>query len=173
MLPAAARRILELANQDRAAAAAALAALPIEAQVALICESPLRRRAELLELVGAPEEVIPRLPPADLCFVAKAIGLADAGWLLEHASEEQITAAIDLDVWSAFLPDRGRLGQWLVALAGAGEEPLLRAVHTLDFELLVLTLRARVRVLLIGRDEADEVPPGGLTIDCQFYLFPI
>jgi hypothetical protein len=173
MLPAGARRILALANQDRVAAAAALAALPIEAQVALICESPLRRRAELLELVGAPEEVIPLIPPADLCFVAKAVGLADAGWLLEHASEEQIAAAIDLDAWSVLVPDRVRLGHWLAALADAGEETLLRAVHALDFELLVLALRARARVLLIGRDEADEVPPGGLTIDGQFYLFPI
>jgi hypothetical protein len=173
MLPAGARRILELAKQDRAAATAALAALPIDAQVALICESPLRRRVELLELVSAPEEVIPRMPPAELCFVAKAVGLADAGWLLEHASEEQITAAIDLDAWGAFVPDRGRLGQWLAALADAGEEPLLRATHALDFELLVLVLRARVQVLLIGRDEADEVPPTGLTIDGQFYLFPI
>jgi hypothetical protein len=172
-LPAGARRILELAKQDRVAASAALATLPIEAQVALICESPLQRRAELLELVSAPEEVIPRMPPADLCFVAKAVGLADAGWLLEHASQEQITAAIDLDAWSAVVPDRGRLGEWLVALAGAGEETLLRAVHALDFELLVLVLRARARVLLIGRDEADELPPGGRTIDGQFYLFPI
>jgi len=172
MLPAGARRILELAKQDRVAAAAALGVLSIEAQVALICESPLRRRAELLELVSAPEEVIPRLPPADLCFVAKAVGLADAGWLLEHASEEQITAAIDLDAWNAFVPDLGRLGLWLTALADAGEETLLRAAHALDFELLVLALRARVRVLLIGRDEADEVPAGGLTIDGQFHLFP-
>ena len=171
-LPAGARRILELAKQDRVAAAAELGALPVDAQVALICESPLRRRAELLELVSAPEEVIPRMPPAELCFVAKAIGLADAGWLLEHASEEQIAAAVDLDAWSAFVPDRGRLGQWLVALAGAGEETLLRAAHALDFELLVLALRARMRVQLIGRDEADEVAPGGLTIDGQFYLFP-
>jgi hypothetical protein len=173
VLPAGARRILELAKQDRLAAAAALAALPIEAQVALICESPVQRRAELLELVGAPEEVIPRIPPADLCFVAKAVGLADAGWLLEHASEEQITAAIDLDAWNTTAPDRVRLGQWLTALAGAGEETLLRAVHALDFELLVLALRARVRVQLIGRDEADAVGPGGLTIDGQFYLFPL
>jgi hypothetical protein len=27
--------------------------------------------------------------------------------------------------------------------------------------------------VLIGRDEADELPAGGLTIDGQFYLFPI
>ena len=172
MLPAGARRILELAKRDRGAARAALAALPAEEQVALICESPVPRRAELLHLVSAPEEVIPLIPPAELCFVAKAVGLTDAGWLLEHASEEQIATAIDLDAWSALAPDRGRLAEWLAALADAGEETLLRAAHGIDFELLVLLLRSRLRVLLIGRDEADEVPAGGLTIDGQFHLFP-
>ncbi len=171
-LPAAARHILELARHDRSAARAALALLPVEEQVALICESPLRRRSELLELVSAPEQVIPLIPPAELCFVAKAIGLADAGWLLEHATDEQIATAIDLDAWNALVPDPRRLNAWLATLADAGDETLLRAVRALDFELLVLALRARIRVLLIGRDGADEVPPGGHTIDGQFYVFP-
>ena len=168
-----ARRIRDLAKQDRAAAAAAISALPIDTQLDLISESPLRRRAELLELVKEPERLIPRMPPAELCFVAKAVGLADAGWLLEHASDEQIAAAFDLDAWSGFVPDRARIGLWLNALAGAGEEVLLRAVHAIDFELLVLALRARVQVMLIGRDQADELPSGGLTVDGQFFLFPL
>jgi len=171
-LPAAARRILELARRDRSAARAALALLPPEQQVALICESPLRRRNELLELVSAPEQVIPLIPPAELCFIAKSIGLSDAGWLLEHATEEQIATAVDLDAWNALVPDPRRLSAWLAAFSDAGDETLLRAVRALDFELLVLALRARIRVLLIGRDEADQVPSGGMTIDGQFHVFP-
>jgi hypothetical protein len=171
-LPAGARRILELAKHDRAAARDALAALPIDEQVALICESPVRRRAELLALVSAPEEVIPRIPPAELCFVAKAVGLSDAGWLLEHASEEQIATAIDLDAWSALVPDRSRLDEWLAALRDAGDETLLRAAHGLDFELLVLALRARLSVFQGGKEDDWETPPGSLTIDGQFHLVP-
>lgn len=172
-LPAGARRILELAKRDREAARAALAALPVDEQVALVCESPVRRRAELLDLVTAPEEVIPRIPPAELCFVAKALGLSDAGWLLEHATEEQIATALDLDAWSALVPDRERLDGWLAALASAGEETLLRAARGIDFELLVLALRGRLSVFLAGRDEAGDAPAGSLSIDGQFHLLPL
>jgi hypothetical protein len=172
-LPAGVRRILELAKRDRAAARAALGVLPVDEQVALICEAPLRRRAELLSLVSAPEAVIPRIPPAELCFVAKAVGLSDAGWLLEHASEEQIATAIDLDAWSALAPDRGKLAEWLAALADAGEETLLRAAHALDFELLVLQLRERLSVWSGSRDEVADAPAGALTIDGQFFLLPV
>jgi hypothetical protein len=172
-LPAGARRILELAKRDREAARAALSTLPVEEQVALICESPVRRRAELLELVNAPEEVIPLIPPAELCFVAKAVGLDSAGWLLEHATEEQIAAAIDLDAWNALVPDRGRLEEWLTALSDAGDETLARAAHGLDFELLVLLLRARIGVFLAGRNDDVEPPAGALTIDGQFHLVPL
>jgi hypothetical protein len=171
-LPAGARRILSLAKRDRAAAREALAALPVDEQVALVCESPVPRRAELLALVSAPEEVIPQLPPAELCFVAKAVGLSDAGWLLEHATEEQIATAIDLDAWSALVPDRGRLAQWLAALQDAGEETLLRTARGLDFELFVLLLRARLSVYLTGRDDVADAPPGALSIDGQFHLLP-
>lgn len=172
-LPAGARRILEQARHDRRAAGAALSALPLDEQVALVCESPLAHRAELLGLVDAPELVVPRLPPAELCFVVKAVGLADAGWLLEHASEEQIVATFDLDAWHGFVPDATRLRAWLAAFAAAGEEPLRRAVEAVDFELLVLALRARVHVRLIERDGAADLPSGGLTVDGQFYLFPL
>jgi hypothetical protein len=172
-LPAGARRILGLAKRDRAAAREALSALPVDEQVALVCETPVPRRAELLALVNEPEAVIPALPPAELCFVAKAVGLADAGWLLEHATEEQIATAIDLDAWNALVPDRGRLGQWLAAFQDAGEETLLRAARGLDFELLALLLRARLSVHLSGRDDAAEVPAGALSIDGQFHLLPV
>ncbi len=166
------RRILALAGSDRSAARAALERLDAEAQVALICESPLALRATLLGLVSQPEEVVPLLPPAELCFVVKEVGLADAGWLLEHATAEQITTAIDLDAWNALDPDRGKLGAWLAALTDAGEETLLRAAHALDFELLVLELRERISVIVVGRSEMPELPSGARTLDGQLYIVP-
>jgi hypothetical protein len=165
-------RFLALARSDRSAARKALAELDLDRQVALISASPLARRAELLELASDLEQLVPLLPPAELCFVVKAIGLADAGWLLEHASEEQIATAVDLDAWSGRLPDRGRLGVWLAALGAAGEETLLRAARGLDFELLVYELRARISVVLTGRDEFVDLPSGALSLDGQFHLIP-
>jgi hypothetical protein len=170
--PRDARSILALARSDRAAARAALAKLDPDAQVGLVCEAPLARRAELLELVSAPDQVIPRIPPAELCFIVKAVGISDAGWLLEHASEEQIATAVDLDAWNGLEPDRGRLGLWLAALGEAGEETLLRAAHGLDVELLVLELRERLSVVLTGRDETIDLPASTLSLDGQFHLIP-
>jgi hypothetical protein len=167
-----ARRILALQESDRNAARVALERLAPEAQVALICESPMSLRATLLAMVAQPEEVIPLVPPAELCFIVKSVGLTDAGWLLEHATAEQITAAVDLDGWNGLTPDRDRIGEWLATLASAGEETLLRAAHSLDFELLVLELRERVWTILVGRNETPDLPGGALTLDGQFYVVP-
>ena len=163
-----------LAGRDRAAARKAIAALDLDAQLALVCESPASRRAELLDLAPLPEALIPRLPPAELCFTAKAVGLHDAGWLLEHASEEQLVACLDLDVWSGSLPEVGKLDAWIAALAHAGEATLLRAARALDMELLVLELRERARVTLKPNgDDSWEPPVGAHTLDGQFYLEPL
>ncbi len=169
--PPQARRILELARTDRTAAREVLAEHPLDAQVALVCETPVGRRGELLGLAAEPARLIPRLPPAELCFTAKAVGLADAGWILEHATPEQITACIDLDGWRAGLPDRGRLAGWLEAFADAGDETLLRASEAVDPEAWTLLLMERVEVTLKPSGDDDWTPPaGGQTIDGQFYL---
>jgi hypothetical protein len=172
-LPPTARSILETARNDRAAARAAVAGLDVDAQLALVCESPVAHRAALLDLLPDPSEVIVRMPPAELCFVAKAVGLADAGWLLEHASPEQLTACADLDVWKGDRPDLTRIGSWLEAFADAGEDTQLRAAHALDMELLVLELRERIGVVMKTNDDDWEPPAGAHTLDGQFWLVPL
>jgi len=168
------RRILALARQDRNAARRELAGLSVDEQVALVCETPLPARAELLALLPVPEAVVPALPEAELCFTAKAIGLADAGWLLAHATPEQLVACVDLDAWSAseLVPDRARLGTWLAVLADAGEAALLRGARALDPELIVLWLKERLEVWLKPSDsEGDFEPPAGAqSLDGQFYF---
>jgi hypothetical protein len=125
-----------------------MAALDIEAQTALICEAPVSRRSELIELAPEPERLIPALPPAELCFTAKAVGLHDAGWLMEHATTEQIAVCLDLDTWQDFVPDRSKLDEWLEAFADSGDETLLRSTRAMDMELLVLHMKSRISVLL-------------------------
>jgi len=66
----------------------------------------------------------------------------------------------------------GRIVHELPASA-ADEETLLRAAHGLDFELLVLSLRSRIRAQLLGRDEVENLQPSGLTIDGQFFLYAV
>jgi hypothetical protein len=165
------RRLLKLARQDRAAAARALAELPLEQQVAAVCETPASSRGELLDLLPAPELVIPLLPEGELCFTLKAIGLADAVWVLEHATPAQVVACLDLDAWTGFAPDRERLSAWLDALAQTGPDALLRSVQGLDSELLVLYLQRRVEVSLRPAGDDDwQPPPGAQTLDGQFFL---
>ena len=169
-LPPEARRLLELARRDRAAARAAVAELDAKAQAALVGATPAHRRSELFDLIARPEDVVPLLPPAELCFTARAIGVEETGWLLSCATEEQLTAAIDLDVWSGLEMDRRRFGEWMVALADAGEDTLVRAARAIDFEVLVLQLRERAYVVLISGADDWEPPEASLTLDGVFHL---
>lgn len=171
-LPPEASRVLALARRDRSAAKAALAALDVDAQAALVCGTPLARRAELLELLPAPERVVPALPEAELCFTAKAIGLADAGWLLEHATFDQLQTSLDLDAWRGLHPDRSQLAAWLAAIAEAGEDKLVETIQGLDLELVVLWLRDLATVSMKANDDDWQAPAGGMTLEGQFFLVP-
>lgn len=111
------RAVLKLAASDRRAVVEALRATPPEDQVALVCNAPLAARRELLDLLPEPERVIPLIPEAELCFTVKAIGLADSAWVLELATPDQVTAAIDLDAWQQQEPDLPVLSEWMGALA--------------------------------------------------------
>ncbi len=113
--------ILRLQRADRAAALRAMAALSLDAQVAAICEVPLARRTEMLDLAPFPEQVVPLLPEAELCFTVKAIGLADAVWLLEYATPEQVVACVDLDAWSGATLDLAVLVDWFDSLAATSD----------------------------------------------------
>jgi Family of unknown function (DUF6178) len=166
------RRILALARQDRNAARRELARQDVAAQVALVCETPVAARREILDLLPSPEAVVPALPEAELCFTAKAIGLADASWVLAHATPEQLVACLDLDAWSAaeLVPDRQRLTAWLAALAESGEEALLAGARALDPELLVLWLQDRIEVWLSSDEPDFQPPPGAQTLEGVFYF---
>lgn len=164
------RRILELARKDRRAAEKLLADLPVDAQIAAICETPAGRRAALLELMPEPENLIPLLPEAELCFAVKASGLSDASWILEHATPAQIVAGVDLDAWKGLEPDLEAFEGWMATLAGAGEATLVRAAHALDPELIVLYMRHRADVYLDPKDEEWQPPEGARTLEGQFYI---
>lgn len=171
-LSTAARHLLAVARKDRSTARREMGALSIEEQVALVCGSPLARRSELLDLAPHPEQVIPALPPAELVFVARAIGVEDASWILEFATEEQIATCFDLDAWTGLQPDPARMRPWLMALAEAGDDAIQRAVHAVDMELLVLELKDRVQVVQKPSGDDNWVAPAGTTLDGQFYLLP-
>lgn len=167
----AARRILKLASKDRRQATAVLAGLSFDEQVAAICEAPLSMRGSILDLLPEPEAVIPLLPPAELCFTCKQVGVHDASWLLAQATNEQIVACLDLDAWQGHVPDYSKLDLWLASLAEAGDDTLLRSSQAMDPELLALYLRDHIDVALKASGDEDWQPPeGGQTLEGQFYF---
>ncbi len=164
------RGVLRLARVDRRAAVEALRATPPEELVALVCSAPLQARGELLDLLPEPERVIPLLPEAELCFTVKAIGLADAAWILELATPEQVTASIDLDAWQRHAPDLPVLSEWIGALAATDRGAFRRAVDALDPELLVLHLMSRIEVFQKSTgDDGWSPPDSAQTLEGQFY----
>src|SRR5262249_38570698 len=169
-----ARELLALARRDPRAAERALAALPIAAQGAVVCEAPLAARGRILGLAPHPEVLIPEIPPAELCFTIKAIGLADAAWVLEHATAEQSVAAIDLDAWRGNEMDLATANEWLQAFARTSPEARVRTLEALDAELLVLALRARIGVVQKPDDAEGWSPPeGSQTLEGQFHYWAL
>ncbi|MFQ5415759.1 MAG: DUF6178 family protein [Myxococcota bacterium] len=165
------KRILDIARKDRVAATRALAELSLAQQTAVVCDAPIARRAELLGLVPFPEKVVPEMPEGELCFTLKAIGLADAPWLLEYATPAQVVACVDLDGWTGIAPDREALDAWLDALAETSAESFLRSALALDAEIVVLYLRGRIAVVQKPDEKEGWDPPeGSQTIDGQFYF---
>jgi hypothetical protein len=148
--------------------------MPIEAQVAVVCEAPLSERSRLLELAPDAAALVPALPPAELCFTVKAIGLADASWLLEYATAEQTVAALDLDAWRGTELDRATAGEWLEAIARTSPEARARALEALDAELLALALRARIGVVQKPDDAEGWSPPdASQTLEGQFHYWAL
>jgi hypothetical protein len=172
-LPGDVRALLALARRDRRRAAAAFSALPLDSQVALVCEAPAGRRADLLDLAEEPEALIPRLPEAELCFTVKAMGLASAIWLLEHATPEQVVACIDLDAWRGHAPVPSELDAWIDALAETSDDALAGSLAAIDPELVVCYLQDRLTAVMkpaASEDEGFEPPPGSKTLDGVFWF---
>jgi len=173
-LPADVRDLFALARSDRRAAENAIGALSVDEQVALICQTPVARRAELLDLVPEPERVVPALPEAELVFTVKGIGRADTAWLLAHATDDQLVACVDLDAWNDLVPDRESLAEWIATFGEADDETLLRGAQALDPELIMLWLHDRAEVVMKPNDsdggQGWSPPGGGSTLDGVFYL---
>ncbi len=168
------RKLLRLARTDKRAAETQLAALSREEQVAVVCDAPLAARARVLEMLDHPEHVIPLIPEAELCFTVKAVGLVDGSWILEHATNEQLVAATDLDAWKGITPDADSMGSWLENYAEAGPETLLRAARAIDAEVWVLYLRERVGVEFKPNDDEGWQPPeGSTTLDGQVHFWAL
>jgi hypothetical protein len=171
--PLEARSLLRLARTDKHAAERELGALSPERQAQLVCSAPLSIRRQVVELLPEPESVIPLIPEAEFCYLCRSIGLTDANWLLPMATEDQIVACFDLDVWRGLQIDAAQLDAWIAALTDTDTETVVRAAQSLDPELIVLYLRAHIDVSIkpSEQDDPDWSPPDrSQTLEGQFYF---
>jgi hypothetical protein len=165
------RELAALVRTDRDSAKRLLAALPLEEQVKVVSQLPAERRADALALAPDPGAVVRRMPELDLCAATVAAGPERSGWLLEHATDAQIVACVDLDSWRGSAVDTQRLDVWLTGLADAGDRTLLRAPRALDPELLALWARRDVEFFVrAGEDEDWEPPDDTRTIDGEHHF---
>lgn len=145
--------VLQLARADSDASRHALRRFSPGQLAAAVGALRPAERMEFLELVERVEEIVPQLAESDFTSTIRAVGIADAGWLVEFASAEQRVAAVDLDCWRDLRLSPSRLFDWIDALIEAGEETLLAAMGELDPEVWVLAMK----------EMADFVFPGGET----------
>ncbi len=165
------RELIRLAQNEAKAARVALAQLTTEEQVAVVCETPLAMRMRILSLIETPEDLVPLIPEAELCFTCKTAGIESASWLIALASPQQVVACVDLDAWSGLMPDVGKLDGWLNAIVEAGEDTIHTAATSLDPEMLAIYLRAHADVEIKPSGDEDWQPPeGGQTLEGQFYV---
>jgi hypothetical protein len=121
-----------------------------------------RRRLDLILDARNPQALIRALPPDELYFTIRDIGLADAVELVQLASASQFKTFLDLDAWRGYHFDPSRAMPWIrAARSGAAMEPRDAArwaakLGALDPELLLLLLRTSLRVHDLEQDEDPE-----------------
>jgi uncharacterized protein DUF6178 len=126
--------------------------------------SPAADGHRLQRLLDGPElaRVAPHLAPEVLHRLIRHAGLEHSVELVEALSRRQLTAVLDLDLWSAPLPgadeelDADRFAEWMEALAGRDAATAARVIARCDRSLAVTALSRFLRVLDPGVLEPTE-----------------
>lgn len=130
---------------------------------------PPRVREEILLLVEHPEQVVPLISEVELVSTLRSTGLADAGWLLEHATPQQLVACVDLDCWKGSKLSLYRVEEWLEAMIEAGPETVAKALDEFDPELWVLMMQEMAEFAVTT---PDAPPDDGFTEDGMVWYTP-
>src|SRR5687768_10715658 len=126
-------------------------------------------RGPLARLLDSPHlaRLVPRLAPETLHQLIQQGGLHASGDLIALATPEQVTAVLDVDLWSSAQPglddqfDAERFGEWLEVLVDTGEAVAARVVASLDGALLIAGLSRYIQVF----DPAAIATPESLADD--------
>jgi hypothetical protein len=113
-------------------------------------------------LIADPEAPrwVPELPPQELYYAIREIGIDDAQELLALASPEQVRSFLDLAAWEReqLVPERA--AEWIDALVDLGPERLAQIVQTLDPEVMALLVQQQARIYDLTMEQPPEEPEG-------------
>lgn len=122
-----------------------------------------KRRLDLILDARDPGALVRALPPDELYFTIREVGLADAVELVQLASAEQFKVLLDLDAWRQGRFEPRRALPWLrAARVGALDDPraaarLARKQRALDPELALLIFRDALLVHDLKVEEDPEI----------------
>jgi len=146
--------------------------VPLSRWRALVARSRgARKRVEALLSDSAAPVTVRRLPPEDVFFLVRSLGLEDAGELLRLAAPEQLRVCLDLDLWRRDRLDVPRTIGWLEALEALGPARLAIAAEAFDLELLAFLVRRHARIYdrTLGEAPPDDTPRAVVETPDGFY----
>jgi len=130
--------------------------LPFHKRRDLVRQASGPRKFDLIIDSPDAEKMVRALPPQEAYLLLRELGPDDASELVALSSTEQMTFYIDMDAWEDDRLEGERLDRLIEHLLDAGEEKVLRTLHEMDFELLVLLLKKRVTVIRGPEAYEDE-----------------
>jgi Family of unknown function (DUF6178) len=122
------------------------ASLPLDSRIFHLREVPARKRQALI--LGDPDGKLltHALPPDELYWTIREIGVDDALDLLKLASPEQREFMLDMELWEGSSFSLTKALEWLAHLVDAGEETVAEQLPLMDIELLLALLIAQISV---------------------------
>jgi hypothetical protein len=135
------------------------ASLSLQEQKDRVRRADASTRYRLILDVADGRALVQSLTSQDLFLTIKELGRDEVPELVAMASGEQLTAFVDLDCWRKDQIDAPEALHWLALAMTEGEDKVLEAAQSLDFELLVLIMRQFVQVLRGAQAFHDEDNP--------------
>ncbi|MCB9642035.1 MAG: hypothetical protein H6728_03090 [Myxococcales bacterium] len=121
-----------------------------------IVRLPGGKKLHMILDAPAPALLVRSMPPQELLYNLKEIGLADSAEVLGLAHKEQVTHMLDLDCWNKDHVDLEQLTVWLQFLLADEFDAAEQVMRAMDIETLIFYFQKLLVVHNTGEEEAPE-----------------
>ncbi len=104
----------------------------------------------------APRQLVQSMPPQELLYTLKDIGIVDGAEVIELATKEQLRSALDLEVWKKDKVQHDQIFDWMQLLVAGEIDAAENVLAALDPDVFVLYFK---QVLKIYKHKEDEDEP--------------